>query len=686
MREIKQCDTRGNAMKKFKKKSLKITSVILALTMILSILPMTALAEEAVITGFADFDISEHYLYVDENNRPDEAELIAEMPSTLEVYLSGSDTPVSVDVSWYCITEDYATAEDHYLQFSPIFNYEVADGIDVETDAPYIGVFLREGEEVMAASEETLNGITREEQSKANRETIYKYLTQTLGYNMAAACGILANIESECSFMSNNLQSIGNSALNWTDEQYTTAVDNGTYTKTVKNDNGTTETKDTRWMFSHDSYGYGLCQWTYWSRKQNLYDYAKKKEKSISDISMQLDFMDSEELPGYYEKQSDGTKTYLKRDILKNATLSWGGAYYSAYKFCTIYEQPSKTEERAKARGNLAVEMWKNYSGQSSASTTSYDRIQGNNRYETAIAVADELLEIRGEDKFDSIVLARANDFPDALSGVPFAYEKNAPILLVNENGVGEGNQKTLDYIATHLDNGGTVYLLGAKEVVPDSVKTYLSQTKNKSYNYVRLAGNNRYETNMKIVNAMAIEKGSDVYIACGKNFPDALSVSGGAASSNSPIILADSALSQEALNKIAEISPSHIYIIGAKEVVSENVESQLSKLKKNVTSVELNYSVTRLYGDQRYKTAVAVSEALYSPNVSKAIIATGQNFPDGLVAGLLAAELDIPLLLVSDIHTTEAKTYLASRGTSYYYVMGAEGAVSEKAVIGVMH
>jgi hypothetical protein len=57
-----------------------------------------------------------------------------------------------------------------------------------------------------------------------------------------------------------------------TDEQYTKAVDNGTYTN-----------------FIHDSAGYGLVQWTYWSLKEGLYNLCKERGKSISDINCQLD-------------------------------------------------------------------------------------------------------------------------------------------------------------------------------------------------------------------------------------------------------------------------------------------------------------------------------------------------------------------------------------------------------------
>jgi hypothetical protein len=67
------------------------------------------------------------------------------------------------------------------------------------------------------------------------------------------------------------------------DEQYTTNVDNGKYTNFVK-----------------DSAGYGLAQWTFWSRKQDLLNYAKQQKKSIGDLQMQLDFL-YKELQRYKE-------------------------------------------------------------------------------------------------------------------------------------------------------------------------------------------------------------------------------------------------------------------------------------------------------------------------------------------------------------------------------------------------
>ena len=59
-----------------------------------------------------------------------------------------------------------------------------------------------------------------------------------------------------------------------TDLEYTKAVDDGSYTNFVR-----------------DSAGYGLAQWAYWSRKQELLEYAQKVGTSIADLGMQLEFM-----------------------------------------------------------------------------------------------------------------------------------------------------------------------------------------------------------------------------------------------------------------------------------------------------------------------------------------------------------------------------------------------------------
>lgn len=113
-----------------------------------------------------------------------------------------------------------------------------------------------------------------------NEKTIWNFLTGK-GLNAYAAAGIMGNLYAESGLMPNNLQNTYNNKLGKTDAEYTAAVDNGSYGNFVK-----------------DSAGYGLAQWTYWSRKQALLNHAKQAGVSIADLNMQLGFL-WEELQGY---------------------------------------------------------------------------------------------------------------------------------------------------------------------------------------------------------------------------------------------------------------------------------------------------------------------------------------------------------------------------------------------------
>lgn len=116
----------------------------------------------------------------------------------------------------------------------------------------------------------------------------------SMGFSEPSAGGIMGNIYAESACIPNNVQNSGNRRTGLSDEEYTDQVDNGTY-KYTNSEGVTYMGKD---AFISDSIGYGLCQWTYWSRKQNLYDRAKEANKSIADIGIQLNLL-SDELKSY---------------------------------------------------------------------------------------------------------------------------------------------------------------------------------------------------------------------------------------------------------------------------------------------------------------------------------------------------------------------------------------------------
>lgn len=96
---------------------------------------------------------------------------------------------------------------------------------------------------------------------------------RSYGLSHAGACAMLGNFEAESALLSNNLQNSYEKKLGFVDQLYTNSVDNGSY----KN-------------FAGDSAGYGLAQWTYGPRKQNLLEFANSRGASIGDENMQVDF------------------------------------------------------------------------------------------------------------------------------------------------------------------------------------------------------------------------------------------------------------------------------------------------------------------------------------------------------------------------------------------------------------
>ena len=104
-------------------------------------------------------------------------------------------------------------------------------------------------------------------------KVIWDFLLARIGCAYGVT-GLMGNLYAESTLKSAILQRSYEKKLNITSEEYTRLVDDGAYPDFVK-----------------DKAGYGLAQWTFWSRKQALLDFAKSQGKSIGDLSMQLDFL-----------------------------------------------------------------------------------------------------------------------------------------------------------------------------------------------------------------------------------------------------------------------------------------------------------------------------------------------------------------------------------------------------------
>lgn len=103
---------------------------------------------------------------------------------------------------------------------------------------------------------------------------VWKWL-RNAGFSEIATSGIMGNMYAESGIRSNNLQNSFEKSLGLSDVEYTTKVDSKEYSKE---------------KFVNDKAGYGLCQWTYWSRKESLYNYLKNKNYSIAELQGQLEY------------------------------------------------------------------------------------------------------------------------------------------------------------------------------------------------------------------------------------------------------------------------------------------------------------------------------------------------------------------------------------------------------------
>ncbi len=107
----------------------------------------------------------------------------------------------------------------------------------------------------------------------SNEQKIWEFC-KGKGMTDWGVAGLMGNLKAESGLIPNNLQNNYEKSLGYSDTAYTKAVDDGSYNN-----------------FVHDSAGYGLAQWTYHTRKQNLLSYAKSMKCSIGDLDMQLNFL-----------------------------------------------------------------------------------------------------------------------------------------------------------------------------------------------------------------------------------------------------------------------------------------------------------------------------------------------------------------------------------------------------------
>lgn len=266
----------------------RLTAWIMALLVLLGTVPQDAAvlaaegsaqaAQQQTITGFAGLSGEQSEIHI--TGRVSEDRLLAKMPESLEVYLNGSSEPTSIPVTWHSIG-DYEGTNYYSYGYTPQWDTDTYIlGAGLSDEIPYVAVFIKPVSNFKGAS-------ISSSQMAANEKTIYNFLKKELKLNTAAACGVLANIQSESAFNP---------------------------TASVIDTNGKTS--------------YGICQWN-GPRFEMLKDYCSQYGYDYRTLEGQLYFLK-------YELEHTEASAFSK---VKNVDNTADGAYTAGYNWARYFER-----------------------------------------------------------------------------------------------------------------------------------------------------------------------------------------------------------------------------------------------------------------------------------------------------------------------------------------------------------
>lgn len=288
-------------------------------------------------------------------------------------------------------------------------------------------------------------------------------------------------------------------------------------------------------------------------------------------------------------------------------------------------------------------------------------RMAGDTRYETAVEISK-----KGWTKSDYVILATGEAFPDALAAAPLAGKLDAPILLTKSDNLPDC---TKDEIISLKPKH--IIILGTGDVISSTVVSdiekkckVLDDKGNPLYeilnaNIHRLGGETRYETAAQISSWLNHPSNKTAILVNGERYQEALAASPVAAYKGMPILLVrKDSIPDCVKQQLQNHGITRTVIVGGPDAVSSDVASLLdNKLDNN------KYPAMRLFGDDEYATAKVVADwavdtqKKYWPPIEmkskednklfNVFVATGEDFPDGLCLGPLAAKEGGPILLV---------------------------------------
>ncbi len=224
-------------------------------------------------------------------------------------------------------------------------------------------------------------------------------------------------------------------------------------------------------------------------------------------------------------------------------------------------------------------------------------------------------------------------------------------------------------------ENVLTIKAIYKDETTPDQPGGQPGEVEKHGHRYIeRVAGKDRVHTAIN-TSRRFFNKSRYVIIADSGNYPDTLTATVLAHVLDAPILLNNTRyLEDDVAREIVRLGASEVIIVGGHKSISENVKSQLARYDQN--------SVQRIWGRDRYVTSSELAYEIQrlTGKVNKAIIASGENFPDALATAPLGSKEIAPILLVrrNQIDKKVDKA-LKDLNIMRVYVAGGPNSVSKK-------
>jgi hypothetical protein len=352
----------------------------------------------------------------------------------------------------------------------------------------------------------------------------------------------------------------------------------------------------------------------------------------------------------------DGTASMASHELMEMATDPLGTAWYDVFgnengDLCAFVFGP-----RAADGGNVSLNghryvLQLEWSNADDISPPNYHaaclnpvtvrRLAGPDRIATAVLASQDVWATIGSlgSHAATAVIARFDDYADALAGVPLAGAERGPLLLTPPSGLDSG---VAAEIQRTVPAGATVYVLGGTAALSPSVDAGLQQL---GYRVTRLSGSDRYGTAVDIA-TKGLHDPDTVLLATGIGFADALAAGAAAAHEHAAVLLTNGSTMPAATASYLSSHTGTRYAIGGPAAAADP-------------------SATDIVGADRYDTATRVATRFFA-GIAAVDVATGTAFPDALGGGTHAAFLGMPLLLTDPTNlSAAAASYLQGPGST---------------------